>query len=151
MGETCVICFEDNTDPLVLPCGHADFHKACVESWWLKHRETFGQLPPLRPPPRADAVGTKAFGSIATYAALVHKYLAAFFELYQLSFVRGRFGRSEARRMAKCMRKAETYMHELEFRRCNDLLASTRHADATRDLMATLGAYAADAAARNRL
>ncbi|WIA10887.1 hypothetical protein OEZ85_011053 [Tetradesmus obliquus] len=92
-----------------------------------------------------------AHGGIHLYTGLIHKYLAKFFALYQKSFVRGEFEASHHAAMVKCMRKAEKYMHELEFRRGNDLQASLEHAAALQGMLRALQAYLGDAAARNRL
>lgn len=94
---------------------------------------------------------TRGQQGIAIYCNLIHDYLSAFFQAYEQSLVKGHFGPAQLQGMIKCTRKVETYMHELDFRRANDLRASERHSAATLTLMRCMEAYIVDAADRTGL
>lgn len=112
---------------------------------WVSHQRNL--LPGSRP--EHDRNG---LAEVDTYAALVHKHLAAFFGCYQRSLIKGSLtSQGGLAAMVHSARKVEEYMHELEFRRCNDLVASERHLEATRTLLRALEAYLEDAAARNNI
>lgn len=129
---------------------------------WLLHRHnllyTSCQLSPadIMVPNQAQegakaTIHKRVIGGINTYTSLVSKYLQHFFGLYELSLIKGKYDATHLSAMAKCARKVEKYMYELEFRRCNDVVATERHMASLHNLLRALEAYAADAAERHQL
>lgn len=139
--------------------GLAALVAATAVGLWVLHQRgalsTSCQLQQAAPQPTPwwsnKALDQQVRGGMSIYASLVHKYLGLFFEKYRASLVQGQFSQADLASMQKSARKVERYLLEFEFRRCNDLLASARHATMTKDLLRALEAYLQDAARRNKL
>jgi hypothetical protein len=129
---------------------------AALVGWLMaRRRKTIAAHACRQAVPALDSYGRQTqeggVAGVHVYSGLVAKYLTAFFEAYERSLRPGSFTSVDLQSMLACSSKVEKYMHELEFRRCNDLSATTLHARRTRDMLRALEAYISDAAQRNRL